>query len=224
MTKSKQTITAIGAAILIVVTALAVGPLLNNYFQKNNDGAMSSMPMASSSSSSLIQKDSNDYKAYAELTGDTYDKAFIKNMISHHEGAVSMAQAALTSAKRQEIKNMANNIISTQSEEISKMKRWQQQWGYGDENPTTNSGSMDHDSMGMNMTNMEDALKGKTGDDFDEAFLTQMIMHHQSAINMAAPGEKNAKHQEVKDLTKAVVEAQSKEVNQMRMWQKDWGY
>ncbi|OYX52854.1 hypothetical protein B7Y92_04595, partial [Candidatus Saccharibacteria bacterium 32-50-13] len=36
--------------------------------------------------------------------------------------------------------------------------------------------------------------------------------------------EKNAQHQELKDLTKAVVSAQTQEIKQMKQWQKDWGY
>ena len=80
--------------------------------------------------------------------------------------------------------------------------------------------------MGMmdEMAGMNSALEGKTGDEFDKAFIEQMIMHHQSAIDMAAPGEKNAQHQELKDLTKAVVSAQTQEIKQMKQWQKDWGY
>ena len=70
---------------------------------------------------------------------------------------------------------------------------------------------------------MMDELRGKTGDEFDKAFLEQMIMHHQGALNMAAPGQANAKHQEIKDLTKAVVDAQTKEIKQMQAWQKEWG-
>ncbi len=80
--------------------------------------------------------------------------------------------------------------------------------------------------MGMMNTNagMMNELNGKTGEAFDKAFLEQMIMHHQSAINMAATGKTNAQHQEVKDLTVAIVTAQTKEIKQMKQWQKDWGY
>ena len=99
----------------------------------------------------------------------------------------------------------------------------QKEWGY----PSTSADNMmDHSAMGMmdDMAGMTAELEGKTGNDFDKAFIEQMIMHHQSAIDMAAPGEKNAQHQEVKDLTKTIVSAQTKEIQQMKQWQKDWGY
>lgn len=61
-------------------------------------------------------------------TGDAFDRAFLEEMIVHHEGAVLMAQEALKSAKHQEIKNMASAIISAQTSEISQMKGWLKSW------------------------------------------------------------------------------------------------
>ena len=63
-------------------------------------------------------------------TGDTFDQVFLSEMIVHHQGAVAMAQAALTSAKHQEIKDLAKNIISAQNTEIKEMQDWQKAW-YG---------------------------------------------------------------------------------------------
>ena len=206
---------------------LLMSPLANAAEMSNMDHGsmdMSGMDMGNSSNSdSLVETNSSTYKQYAAMTGEEYDRNFIANMIAHHEGAVTMAQLALTNAKHQELKDMANDIISAQNGEISQMKSWQQAWGY----PSSSSDNMmDHSAMGMmdEMAGMENELKGKTGDEFDKAFIEQMIMHHQGALDMAAPGEKNAEHQEVKDLTKAIVTAQTKEIKQMKQWQKDWGY
>ena len=49
-------------------------------------------------------------------------------MIVHHEGAVEMANLALTSAKHQEIKDLAKAIISAQNTEIASMKGWLKTW------------------------------------------------------------------------------------------------
>lgn len=166
---------------------------------------------------------SETYKQYSAMQGETYDRNFIANMIAHHQGAVDMAKLALTNAKHQELKDVANDIISAQEGEISQMESWQREWGY----PSTSGDTMmDHSAMGMmdDMTGMMSELEGKTGDQFDKAFIEQMIMHHQSAIDMAAPGEKNAEHQELKELTKEIVSAQTKEIERMKEWQKEWGY
>jgi uncharacterized protein (DUF305 family) len=51
-----------------------------------------------------------------------------------------------------------------------------------------------------------------------------MIEHHQSAIDMAISGKTNAFHSELITLTQGIVTAQSKEITQMKQWQKDWNY
>jgi uncharacterized protein (DUF305 family) len=63
-------------------------------------------------------------------TGDEFDKAFLEEMIVHHEGAVDMAEMALVSARHQEIKDLSNAIISAQNTEITQMKEWLRTW-YG---------------------------------------------------------------------------------------------
>jgi uncharacterized protein (DUF305 family) len=85
---------------------------------------------------------------------------------------------------------------------------------------TNNSSS----GMGMSMSDMNSNLKGKTGDDFDKAFLTEMIDHHQGAIDMANLAKQNAKHDEIKNLANDIVTAQTKEIAEMKDWQKSWGY
>lgn len=173
--------------------------------------------------STMANMSSSTYKEYAALKGEDYDRLFLANMIAHHQGAVDMAKLALTNAKHQEIKDLATAIVSAQTTEIKDMTSWQSQWGY-----PASSGEMmmDHSAMGMmaDMDSMSESLKGLTGDAFDKQFLSSMIEHHQSAIDMAISGEINAYHKEVKTLTKEIVQAQSKEITQMKQWQKDWGY
>ncbi len=215
MNKKNKQMLIVGLVAFVVVVGVATFVFRDQLFRSVSVQPLSEMAQ--------VDKSSNTYKQYAAMTGETYDRNFIANMIAHHEGAVTMAQLALTNAKHQELKDMANDIISAQNGEISQMKSWQQAWGY----PSSSSDNMmDHSAMGMmdEMAGMEDELKGKTGDEFDKAFIEQMIMHHQGALDMAAPGEKNAERQEVKDLTKAIVTAQTKEIKQMKQWQKDWGY
>ena len=214
MTK-KMTVGLIVTAIIIVLGA-SVYAYRDQLFPTVNH-QMSEMD------GSQVDTASATYKQYDGMTGEAYDRNFIANMITHHQGAVDMAKLALKNAKHQELKDMATDIISAQEGEITQMESWQKDWGYPS---TSGDNMMDHSSMGMmnDMAGMNAELEGKTGDDFDKAFIEQMTMHHQSAIDMAAPGETNAQHQELKDLTKAVVAAQTKEIQQMQQWQKDWGY
>jgi uncharacterized protein (DUF305 family) len=67
-------------------------------------------------------------------------------------------------------------------------------------------------------------LQGKTGDVFDEAFIRMMIPHHQGAIDMARLAQKNAKHQEIKDMADDIISAQQSEIDLMKQWLEAWGY
>ena len=78
------------------------------------------------------------------------------------------------------------------------------------------------DDMTSMMAGMNAALKGKTGDEFDKAFIDQMTIHHQGAVEMAELALTNAKHQEVKDLANAIIKAQTTEISQMKQWRASW--
>lgn len=77
-------------------------------------------------------------------------------------------------------------------------------------------------SMEEMMNTMNAELEGKTGDEFDKAFMAEMTVHHKGAIVMAELALKNAKHQEIKDLASAIISAQKEEISDMKAWQKEW--
>jgi hypothetical protein len=85
-------------------------------------------------------------------------------------------------------------------------------------------GMMRHDAMSMSMDDMSAMLQGKTGDEFDRAFLEGMIPHHRGATQMAEMALQNAKHEELKAMARAIIESQQREIDQMRQWQASWGY
>lgn len=55
------------------------------------------------------------------------------------------------------------------------------------------------------MDAMNAELKGKTGDAFDQAFISEMVIHHQGAVEMAELALTNAKHQQIKNLASAII-------------------
>lgn len=86
-------------------------------------------------------------------------------------------------------------------------------------NGTHSMGTM---SMTDMMSSMNAQLQGKAGDQFDQVFLAEMIVHHQGAVEMAKLALTNAKHKEVKDLANAIIAAQNKEISDMKSWQESW--
>lgn len=213
--------------LIVAVVAIVAIAGLGFYAMNRNDSSdmMEAHDMSTmmDSSSSMANMGSSVYKEYAALKGEDYDRLFLSNMIAHHQGAVDMAELALTSAKHQEIKDLATAIISAQTSEITDMTSWQSQWGYP---ASSGEMAMDHSAMDTkdDMDGMTRSIKGITGDEFDKLFLAAMVEHHQSAIDIAVSGKTNAFHSEVITLTENIVKAQSSEMTQMKQWQKDWGY
>lgn len=76
-------------------------------------------------------------------------------------------------------------------------------------------------SMNHAMDAMTGSLEGKTGDELDRAFLDEMIVHHEGAIEMAEL-VKNSEHKELRNLSAAIIKAQTKEIDQMKKWKTSW--
>jgi len=77
---------------------------------------------------------------------------------------------------------------------------------------------------GMSTNQMMETLRDKQGDEFDKAFIADMIEHHEGAIEMARLSAQNAKHDEIKRSSLEVISAQESEIREMKQWQVDWGY
>jgi len=95
-----------------------------------------------------------------------------------------------------------------------------------DTSQTTNtqqqSTTADHSTMSM--ADMSKELEGLSGDTYDKAFIEMMIAHHEGAVDMAELSASRAKHDEIKQLSQAIITAQDKEIADMKQWQRDWGY
>lgn len=59
-----------------------------------------------------------------------FDLRFILAMVPHHQGAIEMANDALTKSQRTEIRDLADDIIAAQQSEIALMLSWKMGW-YG---------------------------------------------------------------------------------------------
>ncbi|MFZ2522936.1 MAG: DUF305 domain-containing protein [Minisyncoccia bacterium] len=56
----------------------------------------------------------------------------------------------------------------------------------------------------------------------DKHFIEQMIPHHDGAVAMAKLALEKSKRPEIKTLATAIIESQTKEINDMTGWYKDW--
>jgi uncharacterized protein (DUF305 family) len=145
------------------------------------------------------------------------DQHFIEMMIPHHDGAIAMADLALSRAKRPEIKALARSIKDSQTRENNQMRAWYRQW-YGGDVPAW-AGWMG--GMGM-MGAGTDVEWLKNASDFDRAFIEQMIPHHRMGVMMASMAQGGGQHPELRTLQQAMVKVQSQEIEQMARWYRSW--
>ncbi len=74
----------------------------------------------------------------------------------------------------------------------------------------------------MTMDEMTEGLRGKTGAEFDRAFVEMMIVHHEGAVEMARLIPAQAEHPELKALGLDIISAQTREIEMMKQWLRDW--
>jgi uncharacterized protein (DUF305 family) len=170
-----------------------------------------------------------------QLTGDDFDKAFLAQMTMHHAMAVMMARPAAAQAAHQETRDLAQTIINDQTREIAQMRGWAKDWyGLDVPDPIAMMDQMMGQGMGMpmgqmmgqmpmmhHMTMMNDMAK-LPPQRLEVVFLSQMIPHHQGAIDMANLVPERAAHQELKDLSKNIIDSQSSEIDRMNGWLSSW--
>jgi uncharacterized protein (DUF305 family) len=59
---------------------------------------------------------------------DSFDRAFLDAMISHHEDGVAMSQNLLELGQSSELKELAERMIEAQTAELERMRGWRESW------------------------------------------------------------------------------------------------
>ena len=149
----------------------------------------------------------------AELEGEAFEVGFMSMMIAHHRGAVEMSQWILDRTENADLRAAAEAIIAAQAPEITEMTGWLRAW-YGRGIDETMA-----EAMAQEMDAMIGAMA--TGD-ADTAFLQEMTVHHDSALDMAQLALTRATHDELRALARDIIVAQAKEIYtfQMRLAQR----
>jgi uncharacterized protein (DUF305 family) len=138
------------------------------------------------------------------------EHAFLTEMIAHHEEAIDAA-GELARSQRPEMRAFGVRIIESQSAQVEQMQGWLDEW-YADR-----SHEVDYEPM------MRD-LAGLSGDELDEAFLSDMIGHHMGAVMMSQQlvVRDLADHPAVERLAVDIRDEQAREITMMRRWLGDW--
>jgi uncharacterized protein (DUF305 family) len=148
--------------------------------------------------------------------GNGIDRAFASEMIAHHRSAVEMAKAAERRSDRRQITQLADAIIQTQTKEIPALERL---------DGRLEAGGVNRGELGMPMEEMGMAMGTGALDGarpFDRHFIDMMIAHHQGAIRMARVQLATGENAQLKRISRAVIDAQAKEIDTMNTWRVDW--
>ena len=141
------------------------------------------------------------------------DAMFIEQMIPHHDDAIAMAELARSRAEHPELRRLAEEIRREQTAENEQMRDWYRQW-YESDVPEGGSPGMMRGGR-VDMQALEDA------EQFDRAFIEEMIPHHRMAIMMARM-VRGSDRPELRDLADSIVRSQSEQIDRMERYYDEW--
>ena len=158
-----------------------------------------------------------------------FDQRFIDMMVPHHEAAIAMAEIARTRAARDALRALADEIIDAQTAEVEQLRAWRESWFGSSETPPMEAMPMlpgvrmgGELMIGDRMDIRDDVEQLRVAEPFDQAFIDAMIQHHQSAIDAAQSAQTRSDREEILRLAEAIIDAQSREIEQLRLWRAEW--
>lgn len=142
---------------------------------------------------------------------------FLKGMIPHHQSAIDMAESYLNhGGSNPVLKELAENIISTQSDEIDQMQTLIEDIKASKETDTEKEqGYLDaYDKMMSSHAHMNHGPVQE--EDVEQAFANGMLMHHQMAVDMSKAILDYTDNEAVRNLAETIILAQEEEIRTMQ--------
>jgi uncharacterized protein (DUF305 family) len=153
------------------------------------------------------------------------DVGFIRDMVIHHSQAVTLAMIVLQRATVPAVREMADEIATTQQREVGVMSGWLQQWGqpastaapamsWMTHPPATPAGA-DPPMPGMATRREVARLAVTRGAAADLLFSRLMLAHHLGGLHMINEVIARGSRPEVIALAKQMRTTQQREINQL---------
>ena len=137
---------------------------------------------------------------------------FLTAMPDHHLMAVRMGELCPGRATHEELLALCAGVVTTQREEMARMRAWLAAWYGIDHTPTLSP----RDEAALA------SLAVRDGAAFEIAWMQEMIPHHNMAIMMAMRLSSRATHPELRELARTIIATQSAENRDMRSWLAAW--
>ncbi|USR90895.1 DUF305 domain-containing protein [Phormidium yuhuli AB48] len=163
---------------------------------------------------------------YLGPADDEFELRFLDAMIIHHEGAIDMAEEALEKSEREEVRQLSQEIIESQEDEIAQMEQWRDEW-HADapeerqmyDAQMSQTVEMDETTKSAMQMDME---LGGADEDFDLRYINAMIAHHEGALDMARQAMENSDEPELQAFAQTVIETQTAEIQEMLALRDSW--
>jgi uncharacterized protein (DUF305 family) len=152
----------------------------------------------------------------SDATFNQADVDFATQMSPHHGQALDMAEFAKSRAQSAEVRKLAAEIEKAQASEIDMFAEWIQDWGARGATMPPHGMGEEHMGPGMMTQDDMDGLQAASGRAFDRLFLTMMIRHGQSAIEMAELELAQGKNDDAKQVAGNIRRTQSAEITRMQ--------
>jgi uncharacterized protein (DUF305 family) len=221
---TKVFIGVVGAALLLLTlfSAFAAGTV---WFPRDVQGAGRGPNSGMGPGTHPMMGGSSAASSFEE--DEPFDRRFIDRMVPHHAMAIYSAQHMISGSPRPEMRELADDIVGSQSEQIDRMRAWREEW-YGDPGPEYAFRDGDDggrsDGMGWDDNGMMGRDGGMmNGDAADAMFLRMMIPHHQQAIQMSREARGEAERPEIRRLAEQIIAEQSAEIGLMRGYLREMG-
>jgi uncharacterized protein (DUF305 family) len=160
---------------------------------------------------------------------DSVDAGFARDMATHHDQAVQMAQVVRDNSTDPAMRLLAFDVETGQLAQIGQMRGWLDAWGQTGQSQIPQMSWMDHTiepgqlMPGMATTSELAKLKSLRGRAMDVYFLQLMIRHHEGGVEMAQYGAAHAGKSYVRTMASAIVTAQQNEVVTMEQMLRERG-
>ncbi len=150
----------------------------------------------------------------AELT-NSISHNFIARMIPHHEAAIAMSKNILSYTKCEELKAIAENIISEQTQSIENLKAVSEA---ADKVINCSSDLRAYNCRTENiMRTMFSRMRNAcTSDRIDADFIREMVPHHMGAVCMSELALRYCILSELRPILRNIISSQKKGICQMQ--------
>ena len=191
---------------------LAGGLMLVTGCEEDDDNGLQTQPHDQNKMMTIMHA-MMDQMEDTPMTGDP-DVVFARMMMVHHQGAITMADEALSSGDEATIKAIATKIKVDQQKEIEDLQAFINSY-----QPDQGTDSEFHMELmaSMDKAGKQSDLQVLTGDT-DQDFSQLMIVHHQAALENARAVQEHGTSATIREMAHMMINAQMEEIQQLQDW------